>query len=630
MAGAPAWAPPAYEPSLAVRALAFLGSEACNGNLGRCLPPTPDVPPTDRQWYMFAMRASVAPSVLLAVGVATSFVSILLICRVLSAPPDRAGSRRQLVATSILFFLACLAAGLSLQSALWGFQHGAESFRRASTGFRHAEDVLVYAGNASAKMGREVLMISEACPHVKELFKRANSSEGWDEVRKFQASAEKDLQAFGKLVAEARKDIKAIPHVLDRVGSRVAGWPEFLLFSFMTPAKVFGLGGLIVLVLALRRCTCGGKSLGDHIEGLFAGLGFIVLAVLMIVAACGAAVALGLTVASGSFCQNPGVALPDLAQRSLKGVVDAGALRAAGSYVAADFAAGHRSTPGAEALESARQRVQSLASTMKSHQRQLDMLELICDDVYRMELNTSVERLQRRTSEAIQLLSGGTVYEHYRQVVDKSICGTSLEATAMLAFFQALVGLVCLPLLAVPTLSFLRGEPVPRQFGQQMSSLNSPQNYERLQGSQAVFRSVSSPGPVIGPGPPVPGASPPLVARFDSALSSISEGFRSGNGILNTQSYKPVFGSQVVHSSPGMIPGSQVMHSAPGALQGHAQDSLMSFLPSKKGTPVMTPSRGERRVHFADELGRSLFGSQTSAMSSMRSSTPMSWGASAV
>mmetsp|Transcript_120833 Transcript_120833/g.353011 ORF Transcript_120833/g.353011 Transcript_120833/m.353011 type:complete len:611 (-) Transcript_120833:47-1879(-) len=606
MTDAPAWAPPAYEPSLAVRALALLGAEACSGSLGRCLPPAPDVLPTDREWYDFVLHTSLAPPLLLACGGAGTLVAMLLLCRTMGAPPDKAGSRSQLVPAGLFFLFGCAAAGLSLQSALEGYRRGAESFRHAADGFRHAEQLLGYAGNTSAKIGREVLMLTEACPHLEELFDRSLGSKGWDAVQEFQASAGKDAQEYGRLAQKARANITAIAPLLDQIGTRVSGWPEFLVFSLLAPAKILGVGGVLVLAIALWRCTRGSESAGDPMEGPFAVVLFIILAIVMLAATCGAVATLGLTVASGSFCLDPGAALPSLAQRSL-------------SYVAADLAAASQGAAGGRALEAARQHAQSITSSMKSHQRELDLLELLCDEVYRMGLRPEMRKLEKDTAEAAELLSGRTAREHFREVVQESVCGTSLEASALLAFFQALVGLVCLPLLAAPALSLLRSDPVRQPLGPQVLPLSPMHSFNR---------SMMSPVPVMGLG-----ASPPsTAARFDSALSSLKV-WSSGNDPSTLQSYQPVLGGQamrsgnpVMHSAMSSAQGNHLMQSAPAALHGPGQDPLMSFVPSRKAMVPTPPASRERRVHFADERGKSLFGSQASLLSSMQSGSAQPWG----
>jgi len=606
MTAAPTWAPPAYEPGPAVRALAVLGAEACSGDLGRCLPPHPDVPPEDREWFAFVMHSSSAPLVLMACGVAAVVVSIPLLCRSLAAPPDKSCSRSQFLAMGLVFLLSCLAAGLSLQSALRAYERGGVSFRHAVDGFREAESMLRYTGDASAKLGRQVRAMNTACPHLEELFSRYVDAKGWDDFRTF--------QECGRLVKEARADIEALPSLLDGIERRTSGWPDFLVFCLLTPAKVFGVGVFLVSFLALLRVSCERKAVATAMGDLSVALGFITMVVLMLTAVCGSAAVLGLTVASGSFCLDPGGALPYLAHRSLHGAVDAGALRAAESYFATDAAPRARATPGAQNLEAARHHAQNATSAMESRRRQLDMLELFCDDVYRMRVRSSLVGLERNTSEAVHLLSGGNVYKHFQQVVGRSICGTALEALILLVVFQAWIGLVVLPLLAAPVLVFLWGDRV------QMA----PPAYDRLQEAKVAEGRVAFGSTMSGTPTVWPGASPPVVVRFDSALSSITE----GNGMSSLQHHPQGFGSQVMNSGSGaMHSGSHVMNSSSSMMHGPVPDSsLMSFVPSKRGPPSMSLQQ-ERHVRWADEVGRSLFGSQASALSSVRSAaTPSSSG----
>mmetsp|Transcript_74681 Transcript_74681/g.230835 ORF Transcript_74681/g.230835 Transcript_74681/m.230835 type:complete len:589 (+) Transcript_74681:75-1841(+) len=583
MTGAPAWAHPAYEPGPAVRALVFLGAE--------------DVPPTDRQWYEFIVHTSIAPLALLACGVVAVALAVLLICRLNAAQHDRAGSRAQFVAMGLVLILSCAAAGLSLQSALRGYARAGNSFRRTADGFRRAEVLLRHAGNVSARMSDEVPSLSSACPLAEELFKRSIGSEGWERVQEFQAGVKGDLEEHSKLVSQARADIEAIPPLLDSIGSRVGGWPAFLVFSFLMPAKVFGVGVFLVLVLVLCRCSFRGQP-GEAAEVLVAALGFAILAALMLAAVCGSAAALGLTVASGSFCLDPGVALRDPAQRSLQGDVDAGALRAARSYVVAGAAGGH-GPPGDEALRAARRHAQGVATAADQHRKELDLLALVCDDAYRLELRSSLAGMETNTSEAARLVGGAAVYERYRQVVHGSVCGSSLEATALLAFFQAWIGLVVLPLLAAPVLAFLRGDQVHQQPGQHymipLESVHSYSNYSRLPESKMVLGSATPAMMSAGPG-----ASLPLA--IDPSASVVEGGWMLGNGFA---SCPPALGS------PVMSLAANPMHTGP------MQDSpIAGFVPRK----------AERHVHFADERGRSLFGSQASAMSSVRSAPPGPWG----
>jgi len=219
-----------------------------------------------------------------------------------------------------------------------------------------------------------------------------------------------------------------------------------------------------------------------------------------------------------------------------------------------------------------------------------------------MNLSASVAHLQHTTDEAINLLSRETILGHYHQVVTGVICGSAFEALAWLTVFQVFIGLVCLPLISVLTSSFM--SETSAQVSPEKRFMAAPaDDYSRLQESPMLFGTAEGHQLSGGPHP-----------NFHSATSAALAPEVFGSGV------SPMRGGDQFHreSSPVVSVGSQAWpmgsrNNSGGTLQSFVTDPGLSHSPWPG--PMQAASNGaspraERRVHFADENGGSLFGSQ--------------------
>jgi hypothetical protein len=361
-----------------------------------------------------------------------------------------------------------------------------------------------------------------------------------------------------------------------------------LAYCFVMPAQFAAFCAFGMVAMAVVRGFTSRGEAGGMLDTILLWLGSCALAILMIVVTLASAAVLGMGVTTGSLCLDPGAALLGILQNAADPAPSPGTLEAAKYYLVAG--GGH--APAAVELDACRRRIDSVHTEMVSNQRHLDMLALVCDPVHRMNLSASVHHLQHATNEAINLLSRDTVLGHYHQVVTGVICGSAFEALAWLTIFQVFIGLVCLPLISVLTNSFMSDNSA--QLSPDKRFVGAPADeYARLHESSMLLGTGDghqlSGGPhphfLQSPNPEAFGSGFSPMRAGDHGSAIVSAGPQAWATGSRTGTFQSVVSDPGLPQSPWPVAGRQVI-----------------------GTG-MSP-RAERRVHFADENGGSLFGSQ--------------------
>jgi len=123
---------------------------------------------------------------------------------------------------------------------------------------------------------------------------------------------------------------------------------------------------------------------------------------------------------------------------------------AIGSY----YVTGEGTNPLLHELARAKQNVAEVDASTK----QLgSLLSSLCPHWDKLENVTGCLRLARESLfEAGELLTVEHVYPYYDEVVRKAACDTTAEGLGWLVLCQAFVAVVCLPLLTLATLQYLR------------------------------------------------------------------------------------------------------------------------------------------------------------------------------
>jgi len=396
---------------------------------------------SDENVRSFVQTTITIPVIIIVLGFLIAFVLFVYLCCC-----HRANHRNRPVKPSSkpVLILAIVAFAVMTIATFGCWATGGQSFNTAKDQLSHAVVDLKSAttqGNKLNATGSAILkhldLLYASCPAAAIATLKAQLD-----------PTVKDLKTYIAQINQYTAEVAPLASKLHDVHSHSKETGALIASGLALPMLLVGASCIIIFLAVLATRGCGGSGMAKCNDCCLIRLGslFIASSVFLAAAISGSEMYVG--VVTGVFCTNADANVLSYAKNAFG--------NSSVEYEAASYyIIGAGVNPLNKTLFDAGQMVRKSNKTFMDMEQQYGtLIQSVCNGWTATEINQGMHDISADIAIGLQLVNVDNIYPYYDEIIHEDMCETVVGGLGWLVVCQLLVGLLCLPALAMMSASF--------------------------------------------------------------------------------------------------------------------------------------------------------------------------------